>query len=59
VFDPRKYHGIAVLRLPPKARFADILSAGRTLVDHLRKADPNGKLWVVQVGRLREYQQEH
>jgi predicted nuclease of predicted toxin-antitoxin system len=58
-FDPKKYPGIAVLRLPAKPAAEDLLNALRTLVGGLRKGEILGKLWIVQIGTLREYQQDN
>ena len=58
LFDPAEYAGIAVLRLPPCPCHRDIVDACETLVAGLRKGDITGKLWIVQRGRVREYQRE-
>lgn len=58
VFDPAEYAGIVVLRLPPRPSHSDIVDACQTLVAGLKKRDITGKLWIVQGGRVREYQQE-
>jgi len=58
LFDPTKYAGIAVLRLPAKPSHQDLLDAANTLVAALSKRDITGKLWIVQRGRIREYQSE-
>ena len=56
VFAPRKYAGIAVLRLPKKAGHRDLLEAQRSLVHGLARANIQGKLWIVSPGQIREYQ---
>ena len=59
LFHPKNYSGIVVLRLPHKPSHKDLLDTIRTLLkgvkehDHLQK-----KLWIVQKGRIREYQHE-
>jgi hypothetical protein len=58
LFDPREYSGIAVLRLPPKPSYQDLLDAAHTLTTALSRRDIIGKLWIVQRGRIREYQGE-
>jgi predicted nuclease of predicted toxin-antitoxin system len=58
VFDPAAYAGIAVLRLPGRPSHQDIVDACRTLVAGLRREDIEGKLWIVQRSRIREYQGE-
>ncbi len=56
LFNPAEYAGIAVLRLPPKPTAAHLLDAIRTLVQALSRSTFEGKLWIVQTGRVREYQ---
>jgi predicted nuclease of predicted toxin-antitoxin system len=56
VFKPSEYGGIAVLRLPPKPTHADLVDAIRTLIGALRQSNVEGRLWIVQRGRIREYQ---
>jgi len=58
VFDPAEYAGIAVLRLAARPSHQDIGDACQTLVAGLENADIRGKLWIVQRGRIREYQRE-
>ncbi|MBI4295303.1 MAG: DUF5615 family PIN-like protein [Chloroflexi bacterium] len=51
--------GVALLRLPPKPTPQDMLDAVRTLIGGLAGgATITGKLWVIQRGRVREYQPE-
>jgi hypothetical protein len=57
-FRPSQYPGIAVLRLPKKASADDLLSAIRTLVEGLKQSPLAGKLWIVEIGRLREFDEE-
>jgi predicted nuclease of predicted toxin-antitoxin system len=57
VFQPSKYSGIAVLRLPSKPGHEDLLVAVETLAAMLSRARVEGKLWIVQRGRVREYQE--
>lgn len=56
LFDPAKYAGIAVLRLQPRLSHRDLVDACNTLIAGLGKGDIAGKLWIVQKGRIREYQ---
>lgn len=58
VFDPRQYSGIAVIRLPRRPATADLEAAMRTLILRLAVAPIIGRLWIVQRGKVREYQQE-
>ena len=57
-FDPSRYSGIVVLRLPLEFTAGDLLDAIRTLAIGLADSAVAGKLWIVQRGRIREYQQE-
>jgi len=56
LFDPADHAGIAVLRLPPRAAAGDLLEGIRTLMGGLAENDIRGKTWIVQRGRIREYQ---
>lgn len=56
-FIPSNYSGIILLRLRPKPSLEDVLTLVRTLVQFLRKEQPSGKLWIVEPGRVRVYQE--
>jgi hypothetical protein len=56
LFNPGEYAGIAVVRLPHKPTAGHLIDAIRTLVLALSAASFEGKLWIVQTGRIREYQ---
>jgi len=58
-FVPSRTAGIAVLRLPPRPGPADLSDAVCTLASGLAERSIEGKLWIVQRGRLREYQEEN
>lgn len=58
LFKPSDYPGIVVLRLPPRPTGQDLADAMQTLVGGLDRESVIGKLWVVQRGRIREYQPE-
>ena len=58
-FDPKEYRGIAVLRLPSRPGANDLLNALRTLVGGLARGEISGRLWIVQIGVLREYQPDN
>jgi predicted nuclease of predicted toxin-antitoxin system len=58
VFDPQKYSGIVVLRLPSRPAPQDLDDAVQTLIAGLVRESVEGKLWIVQRGRIREYQPE-
>ena len=55
-FRPSTYAGIAVLRLRAKTTQQELDETVATLVAHLARADITGRLWIVEVGRVREYQ---
>jgi predicted nuclease of predicted toxin-antitoxin system len=57
-YRPSEYTGIAVLRLPKKATAEDLLQAIHTLVKGLEQNQLPGKLWIVEKGRIRLYQQD-
>ena len=57
-FEPSGYSGIAVLRLPPGSMAGDLFDAVRTLAAGLADSTIEGKLWIVQRGRIREYHPE-
>lgn len=57
-FRPSRYPGIAVLRLPKKASAGDLLAAVRTLVEGLKRSSLAGKLWIVEIGRIREFNED-
>ena len=57
-FRPSHYSGFAVLRVPPKASAADLLRLIETLADALKAEELAGKLWIVEIGRIRVYQEE-
>ncbi len=58
LFRPSEYRGIAVLRLPPRPTADDLFAVVDTLVAELAALPIQGKLWVVQRGKVREYQPE-
>jgi predicted nuclease of predicted toxin-antitoxin system len=58
LFKPSNYSGIAVLRLPAKPTHDDLLAVAQTLIGGMALADIRGKLWIIEAGRLREYQEE-
>jgi hypothetical protein len=58
LFKPSNYAGIAVLRLPSRPMPQDLIDAVRTLIGGLSRDNIEGKLWIVQKGRIRAYQPE-
>ncbi|MBI4603753.1 MAG: DUF5615 family PIN-like protein [Planctomycetes bacterium] len=57
-FQPSRYPGIAVLRLPRKPSKEDLLFAVRTLAAALTRESLAGRLWIIEVGRVRVFQEE-
>jgi len=57
LFPPAEFHGIAVLRVPPKPSPTDLDVLLRTLIGALERDSIKGKLWIVQPGRIREHQE--
>lgn len=58
LFKPADYHGIVVFRLPHRPGPQDLLDVVSTLIAGLAREDVAGKLWIIQKGRIREYQEE-
>ena len=54
-YPPTDYVGIAVVRLPPKSNPDDLSAALATLATELNHDSIEGKLWIVQPGRIRIY----
>ena len=57
IFRPSRYHGIAVLRLPGGPTPSDLTDGVGTLIVSLQRDSIEGKLWVVQRGLIRQYQE--
>lgn len=57
-FPPHLGCGIVVLRLPGKASLPDIRDLVGHFLDTLGKDSLDGKLWIVEKNRVREYQEE-
>jgi len=56
-FPPRHHAGVAVLRLPPAPSNDDLLSLVRNLARAIQKEALSGKLWIVEIERIRIYQE--
>ncbi|MGB3193073.1 MAG: DUF5615 family PIN-like protein [Limnoraphis sp.] len=56
-FQPSQYAGIAVLRLPKQPGYQDLIDTISTLIGALKKEDITEKLWIVQRGSIRIYQE--
>ena len=57
LFKPSEYSGIAVFRLPHKPSHADLLTAASAFLGGLSRQGIQGKLWIVEIDRIREYQE--
>jgi predicted nuclease of predicted toxin-antitoxin system len=55
-FDPQRYAGIAVLRLPNRPSPQDLFDAVETLIAALSAQPITNQFWIVERGRIREYQ---
>jgi hypothetical protein len=55
IFRPADYSGIAVIRLPQRSMDTELWDACALLINGLESASIEGKLWIVQSGRIREY----
>lgn len=57
-YNPANYSGIVVLRLPARPTPEDLTDTVQTLIGALEREEVISKLWIIQRGRLRIYQQE-
>ncbi|MSQ72553.1 MAG: hypothetical protein EXR27_14870 [Betaproteobacteria bacterium] len=57
-YNPVDFPGIAVLRLPPEPNAHILDSLIRTLIGGLASEPLAGRLWIVEMGRLRIHQAE-
>jgi hypothetical protein len=58
LFKPSQYTGIAVLRLPSRPSADDLLALVDLLAAELTVSPVEGRLLVVEPGRIRQYQPE-
>lgn len=58
-FPPAQFAGIAVLRLPQRPCAQHLAELARTLIGGLSRAPISGQLWIVEHGRIREYQPDN
>ena len=54
-FSPQRYAGIVVLRVPHPVALNDIHDRIRTLLKASEGEELDGKLWIVEQDRIREY----
>jgi predicted nuclease of predicted toxin-antitoxin system len=57
-FLPSRFAGIAVLRLLDKPAHVDVARLVQTLTEAVAREEIAGKLWIVEIGRVRVYQEE-
>ncbi len=57
-YSPANSCGIAVVRLPGRASYTGLVSAVQTLAKALESQSITGKLWIVEIGRIRIHQDE-
>ncbi|MEH2087337.1 DUF5615 family PIN-like protein [Nostoc sp.] len=55
-YNPSNYSGIVIIRLPSRYTFADWREAIEILITGLESADVIDKLWIIQQGKILEYQ---
>jgi predicted nuclease of predicted toxin-antitoxin system len=58
LFRPSQYRGIAVLRPSEPVSCGDLEDLCRTLIGGLTQEKLDGKLWIVERGRIRVYQEQ-
>ena len=54
-FPPYRYAGIAVLRFPHPVALDKIREHVRVLLEGERREELSGRLWIVESGRIRQY----
>jgi hypothetical protein len=59
VFPPEDYAGIAVIRLPRRPTPDDLYTAVGTLATALESDEIEGKLWIIERHRIRQYLPEN
>jgi predicted nuclease of predicted toxin-antitoxin system len=57
-FKPANYSGIAVIRLSGRASYDELLAAVNTFAKALETESVTGKLWIIEIGRIRIYRPE-
>ena len=57
-YRPSEYAGIAVLRLPRNSTAADLRDLVKVLAIGLKREELRGRLWIVEAGRIRVFQEE-
>lgn len=57
-YRPRDYAGIVVVRIPGRFGLAELERALSLVVEASKESDVRGRLWIAEVGRLREHLDE-
>jgi predicted nuclease of predicted toxin-antitoxin system len=57
-FLPERFAGIAVLRVPNPVELDVLYRHVRVLLEGLRRRELTGRLWIVELDRIREYDRE-
>jgi len=55
-YPPQEYAGIAVLRLPQQPTRESLVELARTFSKAAQNETIDGKLWIVEIGRIRFFQ---
>ncbi|MCT7966692.1 DUF5615 family PIN-like protein [Laspinema sp. D1] len=55
-YNPADYPGIVILKLPNQPKLEDFREAVEILIAGLERSPVEGKLWIVQGGKIQEYQ---
>jgi hypothetical protein len=58
LFKPSEYEGIAVLRPAGKASMDRLKALARSLIQGLATRDIRRELWIVEIGRIREHEED-
>lgn len=54
-YNPADYPGIVILKLPNQPKLEDFREAVEILIAGLERSPVEGKLWIVQGGKIQEY----
>lgn len=54
-YEPKRYAGIVMVRLPGRMRRAHLDAALAMVVEAAKSSEVRGRLWIAEVHRVREY----
>lgn len=57
-FPPENNEGIIVFRLPRNPKLSDLELLSRQFLNSLDQMSVSGKLWIVEIGRIRVHEQQ-